>query len=416
MLPGSDAGGLGSFYPCDMAAHEPAASACDDIGSEYVPWPEMTPVAIALFALSVGVVLALQRHEFSRPNYELAVIAVVIAPWFLDAFMRPASFLRQPRFAIPVFVAWSVIVLAGVFWLMHTSKSGVDFSPFVLTILVGEMAAIAGPRFGAGVWAASVGGLIVFATVYHYTGMYIWGFAFTIGWMGGTAFRRQVVVTLELTQAQSQLAAQAVEDERHRLARDVHDLIAHSLAVTMLQLSGARLALKAGDTAEAIAALEDAEAAGRAAMSEIHRTVGLLGSSERADAAHATPSAADLTSLVSTFRTAGLSVDFELVGDLDTVPLATGLASYRLVQESLANAVKHAPGAPVRLSVGVTDRDITIKVVNPVVSGVAGGSTGGNGLRGMAERAELLGGVASAGNGDGTWKVEACIPWERAPA
>jgi signal transduction histidine kinase len=184
----------------------------------------------------------------------------------------------------------------------------------------------------------------------------------------------------------------------------------------MLQLTGARLALKAGDTDEALEALEEAEAAGRSAMTEIHRTVGLLGSSDSHSTQLATPKAADLPGLVADFRHAGLMVEFDLEGNLDAVPLATGLASYRLVQESLSNAVKHAPGAPVQLRVQVTDTDVRINVVNPVVAGYRAATSGGNGVRGMAERADLLGGMATAGNGDGTWKVDACIPWEAQPA
>jgi signal transduction histidine kinase len=185
----------------------------------------------------------------------------------------------------------------------------------------------------------------------------------------------------------------------------------------MLQLSGARLALKAGENEEALAALEDAEAAGRSAMAEIHRTVGLLETSGAEGAQSATPSAADLPRLVADFRRAGLTVDFHLEGDLASVPMATGLAAFRVVQESLSNAVKHAPGAPVRLRVRVTSEDIVVSVVNPVVVGAAPRlPAGGNGLRGMSERAELLGGMAAAGNGDGTWKVDARLPLGAPPA
>ncbi|HVB92585.1 MAG TPA: histidine kinase [Acidimicrobiales bacterium] len=381
-----------------------------------LPWSERVPQAVGLFVVCVGVAIAAQRHQFIRPNLDLLVIAAITVPWVLDMFAWPKFLLRGWRFEYPVLVVWSVVVLAGAYWLSISFRESYDYSPFFVTILIGEMAATAGPKFGAAVWAAGVAGLIVLTTVNHFSGMAIWAFAFTIGWMGGTAYRTQVKVAYELAEAQSRLAAQAVEDERHRLARDIHDLIAHSLAVTMLQLSGARLALKAGESEEALAALEDAEAAGRSAMAEIHRTVGLLGSPGTDSAQYATPRAADLPRLVADFRRAGLAVDFQLDGDLDAVPLATGLAAYRVVQESLANAVKHAPGAPVRLWVSVTSEDIRVSVVNPVVAGAASGMpAGGNGLRGMSERAELLGGVAAAGNGDGTWKVDARLPLSAPP-
>jgi signal transduction histidine kinase len=381
-----------------------------------LPWSERTPQAVGVFAVGLGLVVALQRHEFTHPNWGALVLGIVILPWILDIFGEPIAFMRDRRFELPMLATWSAIVIAGVMYLAVAYPASNDFSPFIITLLIGEMSATAGPRFGAAVCLVSIGLLIPYAIIDNAHGMYIWAFAFVIGWMGGSALRQQVQSTFELSQAQSKLAEQAVEDERHRLARDIHDLIAHSLAVTMLQMTGARLALKAGDTEEALAALEDAEAAGRSAMAEIHRTVGLLGAPDAGASQFATPSATELPRLVDGFRRAGLEIDVAIDGDLSAVPMATGLASYRLVQESLSNAVKHAPGASVRLQVSVTDTDIRINVVNPIVVGAAPSTSGGLGVRGMAERAALLGGCATAGNGDGTWKVAASLPLEVEPA
>ena len=196
----------------------------------------------------------------------------------------------------------------------------------------------------------------------------IWGFAFTIGWLGGVAYRSQLVILTELAIAQTRARpTRAAEEERHRLAREVHDLIAHSLAVTMLQMSGARLALAAGDTDEALAALADAETAGRSAMAEIHRTVGLLGRGDEGTQPTDTV-CRRRARLVDGFRNAGLDVAFHLDGDLAAVPMGTGLAAYRVVQESLSNAVKHAPGAPVDLrSASARDRDRRPGGLNPIV-------------------------------------------------
>ncbi len=108
-------------------------------------------------------------------------------------------------------------------------------------------------------------------------------------------------------------------------------------------------------------------------MAEIHPDE-RLGSSGRDGVgapAAPTPCAADVPELVDGFRTAGLDVTFHLDGDLAAVPMGTGLAAYRVVQESLSNAVKHAPGAPVDLEVRVTDGAVDVQVVNPIVPGAA---------------------------------------------
>jgi signal transduction histidine kinase len=382
----------------------------DPTGSE-VHWSVKTPQVIGLFVLSVGVAMALERHEFTSPNLGLLLIGVIMLPWVLDMVGWPRFMREQARVQYPSVIVWSALVLGFVYWLSVSYFVNIDFALFVIVVLVGEMASTVGPKFGAAVFAGGVVVLILLTTVNHFTleGQVIWAFAFAIGWLGGTAYRSQLVIATELAKAQTQLAEKAAEDERHRLAREIHDLIAHSLAVTMLQLSGARLALEAGDTDEAVAALADAEAAGRAAMSEIHRTVGLLGQGGEEPP---TPSASDLPELVDGFRRAGLEVRFDVTGELDHVPLVAGLATYRVVQESLSNAVKHAPGAPVTVGVRVETGDVDIRVVNPVgprATTAEGGD--GQGVKGMRERVRLLGGSASAGNGDGTWKVEAHIPW-----
>jgi signal transduction histidine kinase len=384
-------------------------SSRDPTGAE-LRWPERLPLVMGLFVLGVVLVFAAQRHEFTDPNWGWAVLVAVALPWVLDMFDLPPV-CGERRMGYPVLVSWTALVFGGWFVLGHWFPVQLDFYPFLIVLLIGEMSSTAGVRFGASLLAVGVGGLAFSTYVDHYGGNIIWVFGFTIGWLGGLAVRHQTRISTQLVDAQVQLSQQAKEEERRRLARDVHDLIAHSLAVTMLQLSGARLALQAGDTEEALAALADAEAAGRDAMTEIHRTVGLLGRDAPTGAEPPTPSAADLPELVEAFRHAGLDVTLGLDGDLSTVPLTPGLTAYRVVQESLANAVKHAPGATVELGVRVRPEEMEINVANLIVPGAPAGASGGNGLRGMAERAELLGGTVTAHNGDGMWKVDARIPW-----
>jgi signal transduction histidine kinase len=201
--------------------------------------------------------------------------------------------------------------------------------------------------------------------------------------------------------------------ERQRLAREIHDLVAHSLAVTMLHLTGARLALKDGETDEAIDALDEAERTGREAMAEIRRTVGLLGPVASGAATSPTPKAADVPALVGDFRAAGLVVEARLNGTLESVPLTAGVALYRIVQESLSNAVKHASGQPVRLEVDVGSAVVRATISNPLGPPQVSSthvSDGGHGVRGMSERAKALDGAFQAGSQAGAWVVEATVP------
>lgn len=380
---------------------------------------ERTPQAIGVFALCMALFLAVQRHEFTSPNAGLVPTSLIVLPWVLDMVGWPRPIMREdPRFRYPVLVAWTALVIGCVYWLSVSYPVNYDFAPFVITVLIGEMAATTGPKFGAAVWAAGIAMLValIYANNFSVQGQVIWAFAFAVGWLGGIAYRHQLRITTELVEVQSQLSARAAEEERQRLAREIHDLIADSLAVTMLQLSGARLALAAGDTDEAIAALGDAEAAGRTAMAEIHRTVGLLGSGGDPATSLPTPCASDVPGLVEGFQHAGLRVHARIGGDLRDIPLSAGLAVYRVVQESLSNAVKHAPGTSVDLDVQVASGEVAIHVANPIVTASPQRPTGGNGLRGMAERAALLGGSVVATNGDDTWKVDALIPWSQTAA
>lgn len=176
------------------------------------------------------------------------------------------------------------------------------------------------------------------------TGWYL-SAAATVGtWSIGRVAQRQALTMAALTQAQSELSRRAAAEERQRIARDVHDMVGHSLSVTLLHVTGARLALDR-DVSMARQALLEAERLGRESMAEIRRTVGLL--AERGDdpGAAPVPSAPDIAVLVEQFVRSGLDVSYQPSGDLAALESAVGLVAYRIVQESLSNVAKHAPGA-----------------------------------------------------------------------
>jgi signal transduction histidine kinase len=217
--------------------------------------------------------------------------------------------------------------------------------------------------------------------------------------------------------AQTDLARQAASDERRRIAREIHDVVAHSLTVTMLHLTAARYILSR-DPEGAAAALADAERLGRQSLADVRRTVGLLAGEGAVNSATLAPlpGADDIPTLVADYARAGLDAHYTRSGEAFELP-AAGLALYRIAQEALANVAKHAPGAHVSVRLR-TEADVLLQVSDDGVRDAVDQDSrstdagSGLGLLGMRERALLLRGTLTAGpadNGCG-WSVECRLP------
>ncbi|HEY4020284.1 MAG TPA: sensor histidine kinase [Pseudonocardiaceae bacterium] len=209
----------------------------------------------------------------------------------------------------------------------------------------------------------------------------------------GTAGRTQRsarLATRARTEAEDQ---RRVEEERLRIAREVHDVVAHSLAMINVQAGvAAHVADRRPEQAkEALLAIKEAS---RTALADLRATLNVLRSGEgRAP----TPGLHQLPDLIATASSAGLTVTAE--GDTDTLPAPVDVAAYRIVQESLTNVVRHAEGADtVRIAFVRTSAELSITIAD---NGRGATPKPGNGLRGMAERAQALGGSATAGPADG---------------
>ena len=287
---------------------------------------------------------------------------------------------------------------------------GADQASLMIAIwLVGETASIGRRRSVVMVTVAALsltlGRMVVDP---DYDAAVIWTIGVGIAFLAGLFIRALVLALVTNRLAQTALQEQATTAERQRIAREVHDVIAHSMTVTMLHLTAARLAVGRGDSAAAREALEEAENAGRTSLSEIRHTVGLLRTEGSEPDTAPLPSAADVPALVAGYQAAGLDIQLELHGDLHRVDPAAGLAAYRIVQESLTNAGRHAPGATttVHIEVGPPLRiDVTSEGGAPSPE-----RGGGMGLAGMAERTAALGGLFEAGRNGNGWRVAATLP------
>ncbi|WP_169987864.1 histidine kinase [Microbispora sp. H10836] len=207
--------------------------------------------------------------------------------------------------------------------------------------------------------------------------------------------RRAQAERLVALAAEREAAARA--DERLRVARELHDIVSHGVAVMVLQAGAAQVML-GSDVRRAHESLDAVQDVGRDVVTELRRLLVVLrgeGSLERL------PSLRHLEPLLAGVRAAGGRVDVTLDGDLGRVPAAVDVSGYRVLQEALTNAVKHAPGATVSVAIDVGRTDLRIHVVNDGPRIVRRSDGSGLGLTGISERVELFGGTATTGPGEG---------------
>jgi signal transduction histidine kinase len=248
---------------------------------------------------------------------------------------------------------------------------------------------------------------------------YIWLVA---AWGVGRVVRGMRRRTAELEAANAELAEHreiaaeaAVTVERGRIAREIHDVIAHNVSMMVVQAGAAARVLRA-DEPQVRSALETIAETGRQTVDEMRSVLGVLrsGADEAADRAPQ-PGLADLASLAEGLRRSGISVDWRVEGVPRPLPRALDLSAYRIVQEALTNSLKHARGARAEVVVHYDDGALALDISDSGgarngAPAVATPATGGNGIVGMRERAALFGGELMAGPTADGFRVTARLP------
>jgi signal transduction histidine kinase len=240
----------------------------------------------------------------------------------------------------------------------------------------------------------------------------LWVVGIAFPWLLARPLVRQAELTRELEATRRELAHQALLAERRRIARDVHDFVGHGLAAVMLQVTSARHVLRR-DATSAEEALRAAEEVGRRSMQELRRTVALLRSEDDAKVPPPLPSATEIAELVDQGRAGGLALELQTRGDLSRIPPGVGVALYRIAQEALANAARHAPRARTVLGLELADGQVRLvaDTSGPVAAAPAIESERARyGLIGMRERATALGGRFAAGPTPDGWRVSCELP------
>jgi signal transduction histidine kinase len=356
---------------------------------------------LPFFSLAFALVAVITQPSSAG---DLALTAVPVAAWSLWAFAR-----NVPLAAVSVAIVVPVIVV---------QRSG-ELEPVMFNV---SLLAFAAARWSRSLAAAASLGLLAAATPVLVAVVQdpmevaagIWVVAVLFIWVVGRAVARQERLVNELERTRRQLAEQALLAERRRIARDVHDFVGHGLAAVMLQVTSARHVLRR-DADAAEDALRSAEDVGRRSMHELRRTVTLLRSDDDAGVAAPVPSASEIPALVDQARAGGLAVELQTRGDLSRVPSGVGVALYRIAQETLANAARHAPRARTVLGLELADGRVVLRAETsgPVVAESASQrQRPHHGLIGMQERATALGGEFAAGPTPDGWRVRCELPMD----
>jgi signal transduction histidine kinase len=376
------------------------------------------PLVAAPALAALGVVEAVADTEFREHLGQL----VLVAGWFA------VSFLVQARWP-----AWGAVAMACFYPLTALlGAPGPGGTGLIAVMLATGYAGYALPPRRS---LAAVSGAVA---VFVGTDLALHGLAwdtvffpavfYPARWVGRLVRREQERST-ELVELAAALDAQreasveaAAREERTRIAREVHDSVAHSVSVMTLQLGGLRRQL--GPLLDDRGAERDVllglERLGRETVEELRSLVGIL--RERGDDDSLTapvPSLARAEEVVDDVRAAGLDVRLEVVGDPRELPRALDISAYRIVQEALTNVLRHAPGSTATVRVGYTHDAVDIRVRDEGADGhltttwTADRGNGGHGIVGMTERAQLFGGTLTACHVGGGFEVHAHLPTNR---
>jgi signal transduction histidine kinase len=357
----------------------------------------------------------LQEHFANPPGGANSLLGyVLIAGTFLPLALRRKS-------------PWLALVLSGTFAVAYTITPQ---APAPVNL---------GPMFALYTLAAYSkrrrGGFLALLVIVIIAAVPIFAFSSSVRWVSDVAGafvllaaaallgeaernRREYIAEVEQRAADAELtreteALRRVDEERIRIARDVHDIVAHSLSIVTVQASAAS-ALIDTDTVRAKESIENVRATGKRALTELRSMLDVLRTGESVSPLEPTADITHLDSLVATVRDAGIAVTIDIAGDLDAVPAFAAVSAYRIVQEALTNVVRHSGATSATVGVAITPSKLTLAVTdNGSGSEIDPDATPGHGIRGMRERVEALGGRFSAESERTGFAVCAVIPLTR---
>ena len=349
-----------------------------------------------------------------------------VALWFdvgATAVVVLALLLRRRfPFAAPATLWLVAAALSFVDGQLITSQPGVYVAGLGAAMLLGNLRIESQARIGL---AIALGGaaIVIYNDPTHQPGDLVFTpVSFGIGWLVGYALRERT----EQTQAAEERAARAerdreaaarvaVAEERARIARELHDVVAHAVSVMVLQVGAVRHRMP-DSQAENREALQNVEQAGRTALAEMRRLLGAMRRDDDQPEYLPHPGLADLDSLLDDVRAAGLAVRLQVHGEPVALPPGLDLSAYRIVQEAVTNTLKHAHAHQAEVDVHYEPHDLRVEVRDDG-RGPTTGDGLGHGLVGIGERVKIFGGDLSAGAAPtGGFVLRARLPLDGMPS
>jgi signal transduction histidine kinase len=345
---------------------KPVAVPAVVVGGAALYWRRVAPLTVA--AVFFGAVAAESLLGVSLERPDAPLLMALVSVYTIGAYLA----LREALIGLAV-------ALVGI-WIGVASQTTRGYSDFVFTLIV-----------------------------------------VAAGWLVGRGMHGRVRQTAELAERTLRLEQEreserraAIDEERRRIARDLHDVIAHSVSVMVVQ-AGAAEDVFERDPAAVLEPIRAVQETGRAALVEISRLLGLLRDDGAELGLAPQPRLDDLGELAEQMRTAGLIVALRLEGEPRPLPLGVDLSVYRIAQEALTNTLKHADGAAAELVLRYRERDVELEVTDDG-AGTENGHRGGHGLIGMRERVAVFGGTLEAGRRpEGGFRVLARLPLQVRP-
>ena len=369
------------------------------------PWSWITGRPLLTDGLIVGFNLLVGSVAFFGSSFRASLLPVFVPAVVIQA----AALWWRRRYPVTVLV---VIVLVNLAWWLavpdrEPGSPAIAFAVYAVSVYGPGRARLVVAGIAIAIIAAGVA-LVLLGEIPISRNLLPSGATSLVAWVIGDYIRARRQFFTGLMARDQQAREQAVEEERLRIARELHDVVAHKVSVMAIQAGAARVSGSARDET-----LQSIEEGARDTLSELNRLLGVLRKSPGAPDLAPQPSLADADVLLKPAREAGLETTLKVTGDTRPLPSAVDLSAYRIVQEAVTNVLKHASASRVEVLIDYGPDALQL-TVSDNGSGPRQTSSNGHGLVGMRERVELFGGDLTTGSSSlGGFTVRATLPVKR---